>query len=114
MSFLELFFGIKPATDYKIDVLSVAEYTKKISEKNVQLVDVRTAREYTSGHIKNAVNIDYYSSDFLKKTEATFKKDLPLYIYCRSGARSMQAARKLAAMGFAEIYDLKGGILAWK
>ena len=41
-------------------------------------------------------------------------KDKPVYLYCRSGARSQKAARKLIDMGFEKVYDLKGGFMRWK
>ena len=40
-------------------------------------------------------------------------KDEPLFIYCRSGRRSANAAHKLKAQGFTEVYDLQGGIIDW-
>ena len=41
-------------------------------------------------------------------------KEKPVYLYCRSGKRSASAAEKLKEAGFTEVYNLKGGILAWK
>ena len=79
---------------------------------NVQLVDVRTPREYKSGHLDHAVNIDFYSGKFNTEFNKLDKQEA-VYVYCRSGVRSRQTANKLAAMGFTEIYDLKGGILKY-
>jgi rhodanese-related sulfurtransferase len=41
-------------------------------------------------------------------------KEIPIYLYCRSGGRSNKAARQLISLGFKEIYDLQGGYLGWK
>ena len=93
-------------------VVEPMEYREQISEK-VQLVDVRTPEEFAEGHIKGAENIDFLADGFLAKFE-DFKKNEPLYIYCRSGNRSSQAAKKLSEAGFLNIIDLRGGFLAWK
>ncbi|WP_231931291.1 MULTISPECIES: rhodanese-like domain-containing protein [Bizionia] len=111
MSFISMLFGT--AQNDAIKVLPVEEYKTQIEKGKIQLVDVRTPDEYNSGHIKNAENIDFFATSFESQFEK-FDKEKPLYIYCRSGARSRKASNKLAAMGFTEIYDLKGGYLNWK
>ena len=94
-------------------ILDSAQYEKIISENEVTIIDVRTSEEYKSGHIKNAQNINVQSEDFKTKIQY-FDKEKPIYIYCRSGARSGKAGKILEEMGFVEIYDLNGGILSWK
>ncbi|KFB00842.1 rhodanese [Mangrovimonas yunxiaonensis] len=112
MSLLSMLFSAK-ATHKNINVLQPDAFKTRILEhKNVQLVDVRTAKEFKSGHIKNAKNIDFYSGGFPAEFEK-LNKTQPVYVYCRSGVRSRQAANKLVKMGFSEIYDLKGGYLSW-
>lgn len=110
MSFLSALFGEKPQQNESITVLSANEFKSQVEGKNVQLIDVRTPREFNSGHIKGAKNIDFFSGrfnvEFIK-----LNKDKPVYVYCRSGSRSRQTAKKLSNMEFKEIYDLKGGIL---
>lgn len=94
-------------------ILDSAQYKQVTSGNKVTVIDVRTPQEYQDGHIKNAQNINVQSADFKAKME-NFDKDKPIYIYCRSGARSAKAGKILEDMGFKEIYDLKGGILSWK
>lgn len=94
-------------------ILDSVQYEQVISENKVTIIDVRTPSEYQDGHIKNAQNINVQSRDFREKMQ-NFDKEKPIYIYCRSGARSANAGRILEEMGFKEIYDLKGGILSWK
>jgi rhodanese-related sulfurtransferase len=112
ISFFTSLFGLKTQQNSVVKVLSSVEFKAQIENKEVQLIDVRTPNEFRSGHIKNAKNIDFYSGTFhlelskLDKTKA-------VYLYCRSGSRSRLTANKLAAMGFIEIYDLKGGILKY-
>lgn len=81
-------------------------------QKEVQLVDVRTEGEFENGHIDNALNINVSSNDFDQKIQQ-LDKSKPVYIYCQSGKRSSNAAKKMEALGFTAIYDLKGGILSW-
>ena len=113
MSFLSTLFGTKNNTSDKISILDSATYAKAISGEKVQLVDVRTANEFKNGHIKNAVNIDFFNATGFKKAFEKMAKDKPVYLYCRSGARSQKAARRLVDMGFTQIVDLKGGYSRW-
>jgi rhodanese-related sulfurtransferase len=80
----------------------------------VQLVDIRTLDEYASGTIGQAIQIDVTSSDFIKNVRKKLDKSRPVAVFCRSGVRSMRAAQMLTKEGFPVIYNLKGGILAWK
>ena len=93
--------------------LVTTDFKTNIENKSVQLIDVRTPKEFKEGHIKNAGNIDFYESDFLAQMNK-LDKNKPLYIYCRSGGRSGKAAKQLKEQGFTEVYDLQGGILDWK
>lgn len=110
-SFLLTSCGAQETAQFK--VLSTTEYEQAIAKEDIQIVDVRTAGEYSSGHIKDAINIDVSSRDFESKI-SELNKDEPIYIYCRSGARSARAARTMESLGFTQIYDLRGGILSWK
>lgn len=78
-----------------------------------QLVDVRTVREFQSGHLENALNIDYYDPAFRSKL-AGLKKDEPVFVYCAVGGRSASAAQVLKKEGFKKVVDLAGGIADWK
>lgn len=69
-----------------------------------QLLDVRTATEYASGHIDGAVNLSL--QDIQSGTMPTVPKDKPVYVYCHSGNRSSQATATLKAAGYQNIIDL--------
>ncbi|WP_394466631.1 rhodanese-like domain-containing protein [Mariniflexile sp. HNIBRBA6329] len=112
MALFSFLFGSK-VQNANIKVLAPNEFKKQITNHSVQLIDVRTANEFKSGHIKKANNIDFFSSSFIAQLEK-LDKQKPVYVYCRSGNRSNKAANQLAKMGFVEIYDLKGGFLNWK
>ncbi|SDS24525.1 Rhodanese-related sulfurtransferase [Formosa sp. Hel1_31_208] len=110
MSILSSIFGKKTSQNDALIVLKPNDFRQQIEEKKVQLIDVRTPKEYMSGHIKGAKNIDFFSSKFTIEFNK-LNQELPVYVYCRSGVRSRQAGKKLTKMGFIKIYDLKGGIL---
>ena len=79
---------------------------------DIQLIDIRTPREFKSGYLKGAVNINFFDSDFTGQM-LKLNKEKEIYIYCRSGNRTGKAANKLKDQGFTKIYDLQGGILNW-
>lgn len=108
-----LFIFISIASTAQIKLLNVEEFKKIEGNKNVLIVDVRTPYEYNSGHIQGAINIDYYATDF-KEQLRKLDNSLPIYIYCHSGVRSAKAAHTLKSLNFSKIYDLDGGIVAWK
>ena len=112
MSLLSMLFGGGYPANDSIKLLTPEEFKSQISKKKVQLIDVRTPREFKIGHIKGSKNIDFYSGQFAQEFNK-LKKDKPVYVYCRSGSRSRHASNKLVKMGFTEIYDLKGGIVRW-
>ncbi len=86
---------------------------EKLIKENPKLViiDVRTQNEYLLGHIKNAVNIDYYKG--FKKIISSYLKCGTYVIYCETGFRSVQACKYMKKLGFKNIYDLKGGYVNW-
>ncbi len=92
--------------------LDVTAFAQKTQEKGIVIVDIRTAGEYSDGHLVAAVNIDWYDRDFMTKTEAAYPTTVPLAIYCRSSRRSAAAAKKLSKAGY-EVYNLLGGYIAW-
>jgi len=93
-------------------VLTVEEYEKAIANPDIQLVDVRTPAEFSSGHIAKAININVMDATFTNEI-SKLDKQKPVYIYCRSGARSQRAAATLMQNGFTQIIDLQGGINSW-
>ena len=91
-----------------------SEEMREISKlEGMQLVDVRTPKEYENGHIPNAQNIDFLDAKF----EANIQRlntSKPVIIYCQRGSRSAKCASKLIANGFVKVYDLDGGFAQWK
>lgn len=96
-----------------IQDISPKEFQEGIQQENIQLIDVRTPAEYGEGHIAGATLINIQEHDFRDKIDE-LPHDKPVYVYCRSGARSGAAMRYMETAGFQEVYNLKGGILAWE
>lgn len=92
--------------------MDVESFSTFLSDDDVQLVDVRTPEEYASGHIAGAKNIDVYDRDFMDTASKSLDKSKPVAVYCRSGKRSSEAARKLSEKGY-NVTNLNGGIMAW-
>lgn len=95
--------------------LTVGEFEKGISNKDsIQLLDVRTPGEYNSGHINNAMLADWKNESEFDRRITFIDKEKPVYIYCLGGSRSAEAAAKMRSIGYQQVYELKGGINAWK
>ncbi|WP_435624298.1 rhodanese-like domain-containing protein [Flagellimonas sp.] len=82
--------------------------------KNVQLVDVRTSKEYEQGHIEGALNFDVMDRKKFMDQIEKLDKNTPVYLYCKSGVRSRNAAELLKLEGFDQIFDYSGGYDDWK
>jgi thioredoxin len=94
--------------------LSAAAFETAITKDSVQLLDVRTPGEYASGHIKNTLLANWNDKAEFKRRIAFIDKTKPVYVYCLAGGRSAAAAEAMRAEGFSNVYELKGGINAWK
>lgn len=92
--------------------LNAKEFANELKQggKSVQLIDVREISEYRQGRIAGAENIPL--SQIQQKLDH-ISKDLPVFLYCRSGMRSKQAGKILSRNGYSQISNLSGGIMAW-
>ncbi|HDZ06427.1 hypothetical protein LCGC14_0513210 [marine sediment metagenome] len=113
MTIYNSIFGANAQQNDTIKILNPSDFKDTIKSKNVQLVDVRTADEFNAGAIESALNIDFFQQENFTEEFEKLDKEQPVYLYCRSGSRSQQAAGKLKAMGFNKIYDLQGGYMSW-
>lgn len=112
-----LFFGLSTISCINqnqegVSVVSTEVFEQKMTEADVQVVDVRTEGEYVDGHLVNATNIDVLQADFKEKV-ANLDKDKPVMVYCKIGGRSAKAAGILKEMGFKDVTDLEGGFISW-
>src|SRR5690625_1352660 len=97
----------------KVQVVSTEMYKEFVKDNSITLVDVRTPEEFEEGALPGAVNIDYYDEENFHKAYDAFDRKEPIYLYCRTGNRSIKTAEKLMKMGFEEIYDMEGGYMQW-
>lgn len=111
MSLLSFLMGAC-GTPEGVENMDVEAFKSAIIEKDVQLVDVRTPAEYSEGHIAKAINLDVTSNNFAQKATSALDKSQPVYVYCRTGGRSMQAAMILARQGY-KVINLDSGIVGW-
>ncbi len=94
--------------------VDVSVFQQSIQKKDAQVFDVRTAGEFNTGHLHNALQADYTKKgEFIERVQY-LDKEQAIYIYCLSGGRSTAAAKWLRENGFREVIELKGGINAWK
>ena len=98
-------------TQSSLSAKAFAEKLKALPEAPV--IDVRTAEEFSSGHLNNAVNYDWNGSQFEEQIQ-TLDKSKPVFVYCLSGGRSTAAASKMRADGFKEVYEMEGGMMKWR
>jgi len=107
-------FFTKNQSDVKIHLLSPPEFKEAVNKKSIQLVDVRTPKEFTLGKIKGAKNINFFDSFAFQNETEKLNKEAAVYLYCQSGNRSKRASKQLVKMGFSQVYDLRGGYSNWR
>jgi thioredoxin len=96
------------------NVLTANEFDAAVNKDSIQILDVRTPGEYASGHIKNTLLANWNDAAEFERRIGFIDKKKPVYVYCLAGGRSAAAAAKMRSMGFENVYELKGGINAWK
>jgi len=110
---VRLFYGSpeQTAAESSFRSISMEEAANLMFEEGVRIIDVRRPEEFSAGHIPGAVcipNEEIQAENF----QGLDDKDQTLLIYCRSGRRSKEAARKLAELGYTSVLEF-GGILDW-
>ena len=81
-------------------------------DESITVIDVRTPEEYSEGHIEGATLLDFYEPTFADQL-AELERDGAYLLYCRSGNRSGQAASIMSELGFDQVYDMRGGVVAY-
>ena len=99
------FRGFKP--------VGPAQATQLINRENAAVVDVSATADFQGGHIVGARNVPLSQLDGDSKTLAKLK-NRPVIVCCRQGQTSSQACSKLVKSGFQSVYQLTGGVAAWK
>ena len=106
-------FGRKSSAVVAVDVPTVdVKQAFARSKRGAKLVDVRSAREFAhSGHPAGARSVP---PQLIKKDKTGLGRDDELLVICLSGHRSPRQAHKLAGMGFTNVTNVRGGLMAWK
>ena len=117
---------IVAAAKASIQEVSVSELANVLGDHHTILIDVREPDEFAAGHIDRAVNyprgvlemrIHQHPEVAAQCDTATALAQLaqrPIYLICRSGARSALAAEALLRMGFISVYSVAGGVTEWQ
>lgn len=106
----KIFFSNKVSAEA---LLPPDEFESKLKEPGIVVLDVRSAFEFGGDKIKGAKNISYTGGDF-KGSVDKMDRNATYLVYCLVGSRSAGALNTMKAMGFANVYTLKGGIENWK
>ncbi|MFO7263782.1 MAG: hypothetical protein A6D91_03800 [Bacillaceae bacterium G1] len=94
----------------QIDARTLREKMQR--REKLKIVDVREPVEFQAGHIPGAVNLPLGRLPYVAKKELHPEEEIVLV--CRSGRRSMVAARRLRKMGYTKLYNLTGGMVMWE
>lgn len=95
-------------------LLVPADYAAMMEKEAGVVLDVRTSEEFAEGHLEGAIQLDYYETESFAAALDAMDKTKTYYVYCRSGGRSSTAQNIMAEKGFKKVYNLDGGILAWR
>ncbi|MEY4811191.1 MAG: hypothetical protein RLZZ462_64 [Bacteroidota bacterium] len=93
--------------------ISTTAFSSAVKQPGAQILDVRTAGEYQSGHIANALQANWLDPKEFKNRTQYLDKSKIIYIYCQSGGRSASAQAALMEAGF-KVVNLEGGISNWR
>ena len=80
---------------------------------NPCIMDIRSAADFKVGHIAGATNLNPDDIRFISELKRLYSETDPIFVYCKMGKTSKSAAQKIVANGFMNVYNLKGGIMAW-
>lgn len=102
-------------TDIKKTTVTVQEM-KEISDsdKDIFVIDVRTIPEYDNGHLSFADLLISYDSLEFYLDSLPENKETEIYCYCRSGRRSQIATEYLLSIGYNNVFNMAGGMIAWE
>ena len=96
-----------------IDLTSEELIDKLKDDNNGYLLDVRSEEEFEESHIPNAKLLNIRNPQLFMDGLEKMDKSLNYYVYCHSGARSVQACQIMKTFGFENLFNLLGGISEW-
>lgn len=101
-------------TGFAQDAVPAATFEKGIGQPGIQLLDVRTAKEFNTGHLPDALQADFTKKNEFFERIKYIDKAKPVYVYCLSGGRSSAAAKWMRENGYTKVVEMEGGVIAWK
>lgn len=110
---LYLFLAAEPEAVEFEPLTALQAQSQMKAAPDAVILDIRTPAEYADGHIKGAVNIDYYGSDFESRL-AGLDRHAEYFVYCRSGNRSSRAMDVFSRLGFTRVKHMVNGIIEWQ
>ena len=110
---ISVFFANTVHAEFQVQDVSAYEAIELLGQNpDIKILDVRTAAEFASGHVKGAVNLDYFSSDFKANLEK-LDKNATWLVHCHRGPRSGNTMPLLQAAGFTNIIHMTYGFDEW-
>lgn len=110
-----LFFSFAALSQTAAGIVQAAdEFEKSIASGKQLILDVRTDKEFRTGHIASAMLANWNDTAEFSRRVQYIDHQQPVYIYCLAGGRSTAAARWMRSRGFVNVVELEGGINAWK
>ena len=107
--FVFILFSNNVSCQMNTNQIGNSKLVELMAKEDIQILDVRTEKEFKDGAIEGAVNIDFWDPDFERKVLSRLNKRRTTVVYCAAGGRSEMAYKLLAKKGFKTLYDLKGG-----
>ncbi|RME22592.1 MAG: rhodanese-like domain-containing protein [Candidatus Zixiibacteriota bacterium] len=101
-------------TPAQVREITVQQLRDLAASQDIYLLDVRTMPEFLEAHLAFADDLIPFDSLYTHQDRLPSDKTQPVYCFCRSGRRSGIAAQVLRKMGYTTVYNVTGGILAWK
>jgi len=95
-----------------IEKVNAEKFKQLLESGDGILLDVRTPEEVNQGIISGASTINFYDDDFETRLKLV-QHDKPVFVYCKAGGRSSEAAAIMKKNGFKKVYNLEGGLNAW-
>ncbi|WP_194756153.1 thiosulfate sulfurtransferase GlpE [Aliidiomarina indica] len=94
----------------RFSTIALAEAAKLVASGEAQIADIRDPNAFATGHISGAFRLSNDNlGDFIAQADA----NQPVLVFCYHGISSQNAGQYLAQQGFAEVYSVDGGMVAW-
>lgn len=104
--------GSAEASEPGVRLVDVTEANELLAAGDRIVIDVRTPQEYAEGRLAGARMIDIQSPTFADEIKE-LDPDASYLVYCRTANRSAGARRLMTELGFRDVADIEGGVVAW-